>query len=113
MTGQPLKEQEAPDSQNLFEALTGQDPVGRDDMVLEGMQYKKVYRDQQYAYIPPHDDDFICQYTGNEKGNTPEPQLFDLHDDVGQVKNLATEMPEKVDELAAKLESIVSKKKSR
>ncbi|WP_038195116.1 sulfatase family protein [Vibrio nigripulchritudo] len=113
MTGQPLKEQEAPDSQNLFEALTGQDPVGRDDMVLEGMQYKKVYRDQQYAYIPPHDDDFICQYTGNEKGNTPEPQLFDLNDDVGQVKNLATEMPEKVDELAAKLESIVSKKKSR
>lgn len=113
LTGQPLSEMEAPDSHNLLDALTGKTQEGRHDMVLEGMQYKKVYRDKQYAYIPPHDDDFICQYTGNEKGNTSKPQLYDLHDDIGQLKNLAPSMTDKVDELASKLANILEKSRSR
>ncbi len=113
MTGQPLEDQEAPDSQNMLEAITGQDSHGRDSMVLEGMQYKKVLRDQQFAYIPPHDEDFTCQYTGNEKGNTPTVQLYDLHDDVGQVRNIASQYPEKVQQMAEQLEAITNSERSR
>jgi len=104
LTGTKLQEQEAPDSQPLLETLLGKEHQGRSEMVLEGMQYKKVFRDQRYAYIPPHDDDFICQYTGNEKGNLSRPQLYDLHDDLGQLNNLAELYPEKVTEFAAALE---------
>jgi len=113
MTGQPLEDQEAPDSQNMLDAITGQDSHGRDSMVLEGMQYKKVFRDQQYAYIPPHDEDFTCQYTGNEKGNTPTVQLYDLHDDLGQVRNIASQYPEKVQQMAQQLEAITNSERSR
>ena len=113
ITGQTLSENEAPDSFALTEALLGKDPKGRDSMVLEGMQYKKVFRDQHYAYIPPHDEDFICQYTSNEKGNTPEPQLYDLRDDIGQLNNLAGQMPDKIAELEKKLQEAICQQATR
>ncbi|NVC94196.1 arylsulfatase [Vibrio natriegens] len=113
LTGSELQAEEAPDSQPLLETLLGKEPQGRDNMVLEGMQYKKVFRDQRYAYIPPHDDDFICQYTGNEKGNLSSAQLFDLQDDIGQVVNLAEQYPEKVEELAALLEKSIKEPRTR
>jgi arylsulfatase A-like enzyme len=113
LTGSDLQEEEAPDSQPLLDTLLGKEPQGRNNMVLEGMQYKKVFRDQRYAYIPPHDDDFICQYTGNEKGNLSSAQLFDLHDDIGQVVNLAEQYPEKVQELAALLEKSIKTPRTR
>ncbi|HAS6017902.1 TPA: sulfatase-like hydrolase/transferase [Vibrio vulnificus] len=113
LTGIELQEQEAPDSQPLLETLLGKEHQGRREMVLEGMQYKKVFRDQRYAYIPPHDDDFICQYTGNEKGNLSRPQLYDLHDDLGQLNNLAELYPEKVTEFAAALERHITAPRTR
>lgn len=113
LTGSELQAEEAPDSQPLLETLLGKELQGRDNMVLEGMQYKKVFRDQCYAYIPPHDDDFICQYTGNEKGNLSSAQLFDLQDDIGQVVNLAEQYPEKVEELAELLEHSIKTPRTR
>jgi arylsulfatase A-like enzyme len=113
LTGQKLGDSEAPDSLALADTLLGKDKIGRDSMVLEGMQYKKVFRNQHYAYIPPHDDDFICQHTGNEKGNTPEPQLYDLRDDVGQLHNLAEAMPDKIEEMAQQLSDVISQPQSR
>lgn len=82
-------------------------------MVLEGMQYKKVFRDQRYAYIPPHDDDFICQYTGNEKGNMSSAQLYDLFDDIGQLNNLVDAMPEKVEQMQKLLDESIKNQKTR
>ncbi len=99
LIGYDLSDNEAPDSEQQLEALMGRDPRGRSNMVLEGMQYKKVFRDGRYAYIPPHDDDFVCQYTGNEKGNQSAAQLYDLFDDIGQLNNLAGVMPEKVEQM--------------
>jgi arylsulfatase A-like enzyme len=113
LTGSKLQEEEAPDSQALLDTLLGKEPQGRNNMVLEGMQYKKVFRDQRYAYIPPHDDDFICQYTGNEKGNLSTAQLFDLQDDIGQVVNIAEQYPEKVTELAELLEHSIKSLRTR
>jgi hypothetical protein len=39
-------------------------------------------------------------------GNDPEPQLYNLKEDIGERKNLATENPEKVKELEALLAKI-------
>jgi arylsulfatase A-like enzyme len=111
--GYELTEDEAPDSEQQLEALIGRDPYGRESMVLEGMQYKKVFRDQRYAYIPPHDDDFICQYTGNEKGNMSSAQLYDLFDDIGQLNNLADTMPEKVEQMQKLLDESIKNEKTR
>ena len=111
--GYELTEDEAPDSEQQLEALIGRDPYGRESMVLEGMQYKKVFRDQRYAYIPPHDDDFICQYTGNEKGNMSSAQLYDLFDDIGQLNNLADAMPEKVEQMQKLLDDSIKNQKTR
>ncbi|MEF3019927.1 arylsulfatase [Vibrio mimicus] len=108
-----LTQTEAPDSQPLLDTLLGKDSIGRSDMVLEGMQYKKVFRNQRYAYIPAHDDDFVCQYTGNEKGNQSSPQLYDLKDDVGQLTNLAEQMPDLVQELDHALNQAIQKPKTR
>lgn len=113
LTGYQLSEEEAPDSQDMLDALTGQDPLGRESMVLEGMQYKKVFRNRDFAYIPPHDDDFICQYTGNEKGCMSAPQLFDLHDDEGQLNNIAEDKPELVRSLSAEMMNEIEKDKTR
>lgn len=111
--GYELTEDEAPDSEQQLEALIGRDPHGRESMVLEGMQYKKVFRDQRYAYIPPHDDDFICQYTGNEKGNMSSAQLYDLFDDIGQLNNLADAMPEKVEQMQKLMDESIKNQKTR
>ncbi|HGH6016031.1 TPA: arylsulfatase [Vibrio mimicus] len=108
-----LTQTEAPDSQPLLDTLLGKDSTGRSDMVLEGMQYKKVFRNQRYAYIPAHDDDFVCQYTGNEKGNQSSPQLYDLKDDVGQLTNLAEQMPDLVQELEQALNQAIQQPKTR
>ncbi|HGF7478843.1 TPA: arylsulfatase [Vibrio mimicus] len=113
LLNRPLTPTEAPDSQPLLDTLLGKDSVGRSDMVLEGMQYKKVLRNQRYAYIPAHDDDFVCQYTGNEKGNQSSPQLYDLKDDIGQLTNLAEQMPDLVQELDHALHQAIQRPKTR
>lgn len=113
LIGYELDENEAPDSELQLDALIGRDEVGRRNMVLEGMQYKKVFRDGRYAYIPPHDDDFICQHTGNEKGNQSTGQLYDLFDDVGQLNNLADSMPEKVAQMQKLLDESIRQPKTR
>jgi hypothetical protein len=43
---------------------------------------------------------------GKAKGPGAAPQLFDLEKDLGETKNLAAEMPEKVKELQALLAKI-------
>ncbi|MFV0449329.1 MAG: sulfatase family protein [Vibrio sp.] len=113
LIGHRLSKNEAPDSEEQLGTLVGLHPYGRKNMILEGMQYKKVFRDRRYVYIPPHDDDFICQYTGNEKGNLSTPQLYDLLDDIGQLNNLAEAMPEKVKEMQNLLDQLISRGETR
>src|SRR5690625_6248495 len=49
-------EEDAVDSQNHWPALMGDDPSGRDGVVLQAMQNVLSYVDQDgYKYIRPHD----------------------------------------------------------
>ena len=53
-----------------------------------------------------------CRH-GNETGNDPQPQLFDLAHDLGEQNNVAAEHPEKVKEMLAMLAQIQKDGRSR
>jgi hypothetical protein len=46
-------------------------------------------------------------------GNAPEPQLYNLKDDLGEKTNVAAQNPEKVKEMAALLQKIRQQGRSR
>lgn len=94
------------DSQNLWEVLTLNDPVGRESVVTEGMGAKTVFRKENWVYIPPYEGPAISPQKGTETGHSMEPQLYDLSADIGQRENLSRQFPEKVKSLHAELETI-------
>jgi hypothetical protein len=51
--------------------------------------------------------------TGNELGNDPQPQLFNLRTDLGEQTNLAGKHPERVQEMLAMLDKIRQDGRSR
>lgn len=113
LLGQPLADGEAPDSINVLDALLGRDPVGRADLVVEGMQAKTVVRSGSWTYIPPYAGPAVSAHTNTELGNAAEPQLYDLSQDIGQIRNIAAERPEVVAELATRLAEVVSSERTR
>lgn len=106
MLDEPLLEGEAPDSEEVTEALLGRSSQGREALVVEGTWKKTVYRKGQWSFIPPHGGPAVCPNTGIELGNADEPQLYDLSGDIGQIRNLAAEKPELVKTLSEELEGL-------
>ena len=113
MTGQTLAADAAPDSENVLDALLGRSPMGREELVVEGTQAKTVMRWNQWSYIPPHKGPAVKQNTNTEMGNCPDPQLYDLGQDIGQITNVAEENPDLVEKLAARLEEIERSERTR
>lgn len=113
MIGQVLGNNEAPDSLDVLDALLGKSQEGRADLVTEGMKAKTLVRCQNWVYIPPHKGPAIATNTNTELGNSPDPQLYDLNGDIGQVRNLATEQQGRVAEMAAYLEQVRNNEKTR
>jgi len=54
----------------------------------------------------PPEGNFTQPEKGVELGNMPAPQLYDLSQDIGQIRNLADEQPEKGNEMQARLNAI-------
>lgn len=94
LIGLELSEEEAPDSFNVMDALLGRSDKGRDEIVLEGRRHTAILRQQDWTYIPPHEGPAVNENTHTELGNSPDPQLYDLSSDIGQIRNLARENPE-------------------
>ncbi|HPU83977.1 MAG TPA: arylsulfatase [Candidatus Latescibacteria bacterium] len=106
LNGQKLNDEEAPDSLNLLDALLGRSGTGREELVVEGTRSKTVYRCGDWVFIPPYQGPRINGNTNTELGNSPDPQLYDLSRDIGQITNLAARHPERAKELAARLDEI-------
>ncbi len=113
LTGQSLQPDEAPDSLNMLEILLGKTEDGREELLVEGTQAKTVLRHKDWVYIPPYKGHAIEKNTQTELGNAPDPQLYNLSMDIGQIRNLANEQPAIVEELAARREQILTSKHSR
>ncbi|MGN6490637.1 MAG: sulfatase-like hydrolase/transferase [Agriterribacter sp.] len=99
---------DAPDSEDMWAALTGESIKGRTILIEQGLRFLSIVQNN-WKYIEPGSGPKVFQYTDVESGISEEPQLYDLSKDLGEKNNLAAQYPEKVKELAALLEQIRNK----
>ncbi len=112
MLDQSLCDEEAPDSINVLDALLGKDVRGRDELIVEGAGKNTILRSGDWTYIPPKEGP-AKHYSGYDLGNATEPQLYDLSQDIGQLRNVANEKEDIVRTLSSRLGEIRNKAKSR
>ncbi|WP_343699944.1 sulfatase-like hydrolase/transferase [Chitinophaga sp.] len=111
LTGQQLGADDAPDSFNMLDALTGKDLKGRPWLILQGGPLSLVQGNLKY--ITPADGPKLAKLVNIETGRDTEPQLYDLGKDIGEQHNIAAQHPEKVKEMAAELERLKAASKTR
>jgi arylsulfatase A-like enzyme len=104
LTGRRLAPDDAPDSFDVLSALLGKSPEGRDHLVEHANVLSLIKGD--WKYIEPGKGPKINKNTNTELGVDPEPQLYNLRDDLGEKHNVASEHPEVVKELAMLLKKI-------
>ena len=107
LMGKTLEAGAGVDSQDYLDAFLGKDLKGR-DYVVEFADALSV-SDGQWKYITPNDKPAYNKLTNTELGNSPEDQLYDLKEDVGEKKNVAAEHPEIVAKLKQILEAETNK----
>lgn len=108
LTNQKLAPGDAPDSVATLPALLGESRTGRDHLVEHAGAL--ALRQGPWKYIEPGKGPKLNQHTGTEMGNDPQPQLYNLADDLGETRNLAAQHPDKAAEMAALLEKIRGRK---
>lgn len=86
------------DGQELLDAFLGKTMNGRKDFILEATS-RTALRKGNWAMIPPYNGPAKNNFVNIELGNSPEFQLYNLSDDIGQQKNQAKENPEKLKEM--------------
>jgi arylsulfatase A-like enzyme len=104
LSGQTLPPGAAPDSQNTLTALLGESPTSREFVVEQAAALSIIVG--AWKYIEPREGPAIEKSTNIELGNSPEPQLYDRLTDLGERRNMAAQLPDKVKELAARLAAI-------
>lgn len=106
LTGGKIKDGEATDSRNHLQALLGKDTEGREHIITSGSSM--AIRLGPWKYIKPSNNNPYLNNVNIETGANTIGQLYRLDEDKGEVINLAAQNPDKVAELKAKLEKIVS-----
>jgi arylsulfatase A-like enzyme len=113
LVGVQISREAGPDSLDVLPALLGRAGTGREEIVTEGIGARTVLRVGDMVFIPPHDGPAVAQHTGIETGSSPEPQLYDLSSDIGQIRNIAGESPEVVARMSARLDEIRAGERTR
>ena len=103
--GQELSAGEAPDSRNHLEVWLGKDRKKGRAYIVENAGTLSITVDD-WKYIAPSNGAARNNDVNIELGNSKEPQLYNLVEDMGERNNLAAQYPEKVAELAAMLEQV-------
>lgn len=103
LAGQKMPESAGPDSFNVLPALLGDSPTGRNHLIEHAAG--QALRQGAWKFIPG----------GNapRTGVVARPQLYNLADDLGEMKNLAAENPQRVKEMAAMLNKFRQAGRSR
>ncbi|MCE4564609.1 arylsulfatase [Maribellus sp. CM-23] len=94
------------DSEELLDVLMGTSKEGRSSLVLEAST-RTAYRAGNWLMIPPYNGPAVASNVNIELGNSPEFQLYNLSDDLGQQNNQATENPEKLQEMLEDYKAII------
>ncbi len=98
-------ETEGIDSQDLWDVMTGQSQEGRSALILEATS-RTALRKGDWLMIPPYPGNPVNHHVNIELGNATDYQLYDLADDIGQVKDLAGENPDKLKEMISAFEEL-------
>lgn len=98
---------ETTDSEDMLDVLLGKTNKGRSALIEQGLKNLAIVSDN-WKYIAPNEGPAIEEFTNIELGNTLQPQLYDLTNDIGETNNLADKYPQKVKELEAELQKIKS-----
>jgi arylsulfatase A-like enzyme len=108
LAGVDLPADAGPDSIETLDAWLGKGSDARQELVAEGISGTRLLREGSWTMIPPHDGRFRDESKDVELGKMPVPQLYDLSQDIGQIRNLADEDPQRVVRMQSRLDSIVA-----
>ena len=86
------------DSEDMLDLLLGNSDQGRESLVIEATT-RTAFKKGDWVMIPPYDGEAIAKDVNIELGNSESFMLFNLKDDPGQLNNLATSNPGKLEEL--------------
>ena len=103
LLGTDLPEGAAPDSENYLDTWLGKEAEGRPYLVEQNAQNNLSITSGEWKYIEPGKGEPFNKNVGIETGNSSLPQLYNLHKDLGERKNVAEQYPDVVEELAARL----------
>ncbi len=109
MLGHTLRPGEAPDSEDISDALLGRSQSGREHLVTESFTYS--VRKGDFKYIHPvknlNSSEWIGETKKIESGASLSPQLYDLSVDIGEQNDIAAENEAVLSEMRAYLEEIL------
>ena len=91
--------------------MLGREQKGRDHLVEHARALSLIRG--QWKYIQPSKGQKINKNTNTELGIDPQPQLYNLDEDLGERNNLATKRPAIAKELAELLAKIKADGRSR
>ena len=111
LTGQKLAQDAAPDSFDVLPALLGESKKGR-EWIVEHARALSM-RKGEYKLIEANPGPAVQKNTNTETGAAAEAQLYRVTTDPGERQDLAAQMPEKVAELGALLNTVKSSPRSR
>lgn len=95
----------AQDSQAMLDVLMGKSKEGREELILEATS-RTALRKGDWALIPPYKGPAVSKMVNIEIGNDKDWQLYNLKEDIGQQNNVASEHPEKLQELIKTFETL-------
>jgi arylsulfatase A-like enzyme len=96
----------APDSRDALATLLGRSGDDRDFVIEHAANGALSLIVGDWKYIEPHAGPRVSANTNIELGNDPEPQLYNLAQDLGEQNNLAQAEPVRLAEMAALLEQV-------
>jgi arylsulfatase A-like enzyme len=111
LVGQTLPRDDAPDSFDVLPALLGKSSDGRDHLVEHASVLS--LRQGPWKLIEPGKGPKKNANTNTELANDPKPQLYNLADDLGETKDLASQHANKVEQMTALLNRIRESGRSR
>jgi arylsulfatase A-like enzyme len=113
LTGLKLSPYDGPDSFDQVNTLLGNDKTGRKWVVEHAVNGRLSIIKGDWKYIEPGPGEKLMAHTNTETGNNPEPQLYNLKNDLNEQNNVAHQNAVIVKELTELLEEIRSTDKKR
>ena len=97
-------ERDALDSVDVLAALLGTSAAGRDHLVEHAGVLS--LRQGQWKLIEPGRGPRVLANTNTETGQASTTQLYNLEQDLGETKNVATERPDRVQAMHTLLDAV-------